>query len=608
MSRLLMVFVLMTSLFVQAQTKFALLTDLHVTPGNANERALNRIVDEINASDIPFVIVTGDLTNQGSNAELANVKQILNRFRMPCYVIPGNHETTWSQSAVREYYRLFGADRFFFKRGNLLFVGYNTGPYMKMGDGHVKHEDVLWLDSILTKNAVKGTRLFAFAHYPLVEDDMGNAREVVSGLKKHDAVVSFCGHGHAYQEMAFGNLKGIMVRSTFLGQDTLSPGYSTVQLTSDSVIVKEKKLGERECRRFAFSMDASSKMELEKPPVLIQKLPKGTSVSLVCQDKASVFTGIAIDKSSLYFGNSLGDVKSVSKSTGKVLWSHATGYSLYSTPVCTKGKVMVPATDGAVYCFSSGSGYVLWKLQTDHPFVADGILADGKLYQGGYKAFYCIDAQTGSVDWKFAGIDNYCQAHPAVADGKIIFGAWDTHLYCLNRQTGMLVWKWDNGKALDFYSPANCVPVVHDGSVIIVAPDRFMTALDLMNGKLLWRSNAYQVRESQGVSTDGKIVYAKLMNGHLIAVSADSISYAPLWDIDAGLGYEHAPCPVLENDGVVYLGSRNGTVVAVDADTHRVLWRYKCGNSEINQFSVDADGSIYFSIVEGKIYRIRTKK
>ena len=172
----------------------------------------------------------------------------------------------------------------------------------------------------------------------------------------------------------------------------------------------------------------------------------------------------------------------------------------------------------------------------------------------------------------------------------------------------MLVWKWDNGKALDFYSPANCVPVVHDGSVIIVAPDRFMTALDLMNGKLLWRSNAYQVRESQGVSTDGKIVYAKLMNGHLIAVSADSISYAPLWDIDAGLGYEHAPCPVLENDGVVYLGSRNGTVVAVDADTHRVLWRYKCGNSEINQFSVDADGSIYFSIVEGKIYRIRTKK
>ena len=64
--RQLMIFCgLMMSLLIQAQTRFALLTDLHVSPGNANERALNRIVDEINASDIPFVIITGDITNQG---------------------------------------------------------------------------------------------------------------------------------------------------------------------------------------------------------------------------------------------------------------------------------------------------------------------------------------------------------------------------------------------------------------------------------------------------------------------------------------------------------------------------------------------------------------
>ena len=48
---------------------------------------------------------------------------------------------------------------------------------MKMGDGHVKHEDLLWLDSILAKEAVKGTRLLAFAHYPLVENDMGQCAQ-----------------------------------------------------------------------------------------------------------------------------------------------------------------------------------------------------------------------------------------------------------------------------------------------------------------------------------------------------------------------------------------------------------------------------------------------
>jgi FOG: WD40-like repeat len=598
---------LMVSLFLQAQTKFALLTDLHVSPGNANERALNRIIDEINASDIPFVIITGDITNQGSNAELVNDKRLFDRFRKPYYLIPGNHETTWSQSAVREYYRLFGSDRFFFKRGNLLFVGYNTGPYMKMGDGHVKQEDLLWLDSILTKESLSGTRLLAFAHYPLVENDMGNAREVISVLKKHNAVASFCGHGHAYKEMAFGNLKGIMARSTFFA-DTLSAGYTVVELTADSVLVNEKKLGEILQHRFAFSMEASSKMSEPQEVLAKEQFTQPDNVSLVYQDKASVFTGVAVDNSVLCFGNSLGETKALSKKSRKVLWSVSTGYSLYSTPVCANGLVIVPTADGELKALSVRNGKEVWTVKADGPFVADGCIAGGKLYQGGYKSFYCIDITSGKVDWKFTGIDNYCQARPAVADGKVLFGAWDTNLYCLDWQTGALLWKWNNGKAQNLYSPANCVPAVHDGKVIIVAPDRYMTALDLSTGQQLWRSNQYQVRESQGVSSDGKAVYAKLMDGQLLAVSSESLDYKPLWTVDAGLGYEHAPCPVLEQNGVVYLGSRNGVVVAVDAVSHKVLWSFKGGNSEVNQFSCDEQGNVYFSLIEGKIYKIGAKK
>jgi outer membrane protein assembly factor BamB/predicted phosphohydrolase len=599
---------LMVSLFMQAQTKFAILTDLHVSPGNANERALSRIIDEINASDIPFVIITGDITNQGSNAELANDKRLFDRFRKPYYLISGNHETTWSQSAIREYYRLFGSDRFFFKHDNLLFVGYNTGPYMKMGDGHVKHEDLLWLDSILTKESVKGTCLLAFAHYPLIENDMGNAREVVSVLKKHNAVVSFCGHGHAYKEMAFGNLKGIMARSTFLGQDTVTAGYTVVQVTPDSLFVNEKKVGEEKKRRFAFSMDASSKMSEPQEGFAKEQFTQPDNVSLVCQDKASVFTGVAVDKNALYFGNSLGEIKALSKKNRKVLWNVSVGYSLYANSVCANGLVIVPTADGELRALSAKNGREVWTVKADGPFVADGCVVGGKLYQGGYKAFYCIDVATGKVDWKFTDINNYCQARPVIVDGTVLFGAWDTNLYCLDRQTGALIWKWNNGKAQNLYSPANCVPAVHDGKVIIVAPDRYMTALDLTTGKQLWRSNQYTVRESQGISADGKTVYAKLMNGQLLAVSSESSEYKPLWTVDAGLGYEHAPCPILEHNGVVYLGSRNGVVVAVDAVSRKVLWSFKGGNSEVNLFSCDVQGNVYFSLIEGKIYKIGGKK
>lgn len=102
-------------------------------------------------------------------------------------------------------------------------------------------------------------------------------------------------------------------------------------------------------------------------------------------------------------------------------------------------------------------------------------------------------------------------------------------------------WKWNNGKNANMLGPGNCVPVVTEDKVIVVAPDRYMTALDRKTGKEIWRSNKYKVRESLGVSADGKRAYAKLMDGELLAVSTEGNIYNPLWVVDSGLGYEHAP-------------------------------------------------------------------
>ena len=57
--------------------RIAVLSDVHVTPGNANEQQLRRAVDEINAGNYDIVVMNGDLGNEGSDVELANVKSIL---------------------------------------------------------------------------------------------------------------------------------------------------------------------------------------------------------------------------------------------------------------------------------------------------------------------------------------------------------------------------------------------------------------------------------------------------------------------------------------------------------------------------------------------------
>ncbi|MBQ4008341.1 MAG: metallophosphoesterase, partial [Muribaculaceae bacterium] len=62
--RLFLICLLSTLFFLSAEAqKFAILSDIHVTPGNANEAKLIAAVDEINASDADAVILSGDLTN-----------------------------------------------------------------------------------------------------------------------------------------------------------------------------------------------------------------------------------------------------------------------------------------------------------------------------------------------------------------------------------------------------------------------------------------------------------------------------------------------------------------------------------------------------------------
>ena len=85
MNRRLLIIVLMACLLplgMQAQQgtfRFAQLTDIHLTPNNPNPTEdLLRSIAQINATDsIDFVLVTGDLTEEGDRATMEKVKSCL---------------------------------------------------------------------------------------------------------------------------------------------------------------------------------------------------------------------------------------------------------------------------------------------------------------------------------------------------------------------------------------------------------------------------------------------------------------------------------------------------------------------------------------------------
>jgi outer membrane protein assembly factor BamB/predicted MPP superfamily phosphohydrolase len=581
--------------------KFAHLTDLHVSVGNDNDFLLQNIVKEINNSDHEFVVITGDLTNRGADDELKQVYAILTNLKIPYHVISGNHETTWSESAGLTYKKLWGDDRFVFSKGEYLFIGFPCGPYMKMGDGFVKHEDVLWLDKTLN-DSLKNTnkKVLNFAHYPL-DNSVSNYKEVLSVLEKYPTIVSFCGHGHTLKKYNFSGLSGVMGAS-ITSRDGKTKSYNEVIISKDSISIYQKEI--EKLSVFKFSVPSTpSKIEIakDKPETIFMPFIK---------DIASIYSVPALDKKSIYFANSIGEIQSILLKNKSLNWKIATGNSIYFSPKMIKNTLVIGTVEGDLIGFDKNFGNTKWKVPVGGVLLGSPVVESNTIYTASVNSFISINGTTGKVLWRNKLPLSYSQGTPLIQDDKIIFGTWDSYLYCLNKDTGELVWKWNNGNEKQLlYSAGNVNVVASKNRLYFVTPQRFLTILDINTGKTLLRTSKWKVRESMGKSQDGKWFYAKTMDGELLKLPLSDdlelteenlVSQCKILDLK--IGYDHNPSPILEHDNKIYIGSRKGEVIIVAADKFEIIKEMHLGSSSVNGFSVDEKGNVWTSLIEGSIY------
>jgi len=87
--------------------RFAWLSDTHVG-SLTGEEDLRATVRDINSqTGLSFVVISGDITEYGSLAQLRLAKEILDGLRIPCQVVPGNHDTKWSESGATDFPKLW---------------------------------------------------------------------------------------------------------------------------------------------------------------------------------------------------------------------------------------------------------------------------------------------------------------------------------------------------------------------------------------------------------------------------------------------------------------------------------------------------------------------
>ena len=597
---------------VASAQRFAVLSDIHITPGNKADSMLTIAVGDINHQNFDAVIINGDLTNEGSDEQLANVKAKLDAIRHPLHVLPGNHEDTWSQSATHTFPHLWGDDRFCAVYGNTVIAGVNCGPYMKMGDGHIKQEDLVWLKHTLDSLCTPGRRFLSFCHYPIQKDDLDNYVAYQKVIERYPTMAHINGHYHANKHYDIGAIPGVMLRS-FIPSRTPGFQYSIVEVDGDKIKVYDKPLkGVDPVLRYTIDVADTEKRMVkgDNAPQKYDLTVPGFEISEMVVGDASIFTRLGFDEQNFYFANSVGQIVAMDKNTGAEKWTINTDATIFSRPVPLNSDLVAMPYHAGIFLIDKNRGEIVDTLAADKatPYVADGLIANEAYIQGGYKRLECRDPRTGKLIWEFDDINNYLQAAPTTDGKNLVFGAWDTYLRNVDPATGELRWKWNNGSKANMLGPGNVVPAITNGRVYIVAPDRYMTAIDLATGRQLWRNKSHRYRESMGISADGTRIYAKTMDGELAVIDATVPEFKEVAIVDLGLGYEHAPCVIEEVDDVIYLGSRRGIITAVSAPTLEVLWQKEVGVSEVNGIDVDpATGSVWASLIEGKVVRIDKK-
>ncbi len=592
--------------FAQSSFKFAHVSDTHIGSHNSEED-LSRTVHNINAdSTLKFVIISGDITDFGTDSAFHLAKNILDSLNKPWYIIPGNHDANWSESGTNSFKKIFGSETFKFEYGGYLFLGTVCGPNMRMSPGQVSRENIVWLDSTLKNLKDKNIPIIYVNHYPQ-DSSLNNWFDIMDLLKTRNTQLVLCGHGHRNKVFNFEGIPGIMGRSNLRAKKEVG-GYNVVTIKDGVVTYEERNPLTNEQKEWAqvklyqhdFTADTTHYF---RPSYAVNKTFKNVKTVWQYNDNSDIGSGVAIDKNLAIASNSNGEIYALNLKNGKKVWSFSAKGKIYSTPAVKNDLAVMASTDDTIYCLNAKNGKLVWKFGTKKPIVANPLIENGAVFIGAADGhFRAFDLKSGKLKWDYFGVKGFVVTRPLFYNNKIYFGSWGTEFYALNAETGALVWKWNNGSSNRMYSPAACYPVATNGKIFIVAPDRYMTVLDAEDGSVIWRKSdpVERVRESMGLSSDSSLVYAKTMEGKLIGVSTSLPDMQITWHSDVGLNYEIAPTAIVEYKNIIYVPSNSGIVVAVNRDG-TVLWKHKISNCLITCIVPVSKNKVIATTMDGKV-------
>lgn len=286
-------------------------------------------------------------------------------------------------------------------------------------------------------------------------------------------------------------------------------------------------------------------------------------------------------------------------------WRFRAGLKLSATPLLRGDTVVCTSWDQHVYAIDRRDGQVRWSFKTGNAVTSSpAAYADDLFVTSRDGHVYALAADTGELKWKSPVHDgkkfNGFNPNGAWIDASPVIGAYAPRWNVLTREEG--TGKWTRRQEAD--APR---------WLYVGAHDRQMHAFDLKTGQEAWRTPTFNWIISPA-AVERYVVYFGSMDGHVYALDAQC--GALKWRYKAGRHLKYDPAVVpgsvvceavcgrpLVASGTVYIGADDGYLYALDAMTGAEAWAFPTGKWIWGRPMLSDDGStLVVASADGHVY------
>ena len=274
--------------------------------------------------------------------------------------------------------------------------------------------------------------------------------------------------------------------------------------------------------------------------------------------------------------------------TGKLAWKFECEDEIRGTPTCEHGVIYAGSYDHNLYALDAENGEFIWKYAADGGIVSRPGIHEGTIYFGSEdRRLHAIIQRSGKLSWTYY-TNGPIRSSPLIAENHIFIGSDDGFMHAVNSMTGRSSWTTDVG------SPIRSTPIIYHDNLYFGTEAGDFFCLDL-SGQVKWRFKAKRaITGSAIVSQD--ILFLGSVDSTLYAL--DVKSGFVIWRFRLGKASISTPCMV---DNLLFTGSIDNTIYCIDKNSTKEIWRFSTEH-QVTGSPILYKDSLYCGSVDKNFY------